>query len=131
MAVTPYRVVSNLVALVSLVSVIMAHEEEKIELSEADISSDSMITLRDAAFKMAFDKGVFVSPVATTTMGTPRYMAKFRHQPPRYEWLSRVATTQGFLDRNGYYPSGLFKFVATLNDSNLSPANVQVEQIFV
>lgn len=109
----------------------MVEEDGKIELNEATINSDSMVELRNAAFKCAFDKGYFASPISSTTMETPRYMAKYSEPPLRYEWLSRVVTNGFRLDKEGYYPSGLFKFVVTMAKTGSAPADVQVEQVFV
>ncbi|KAL5969174.1 hypothetical protein TSMEX_003103 [Taenia solium] len=107
----------------------MAQEEDgKIELNEAEIDSDSMVALRDAAFKRAFDKGYFASPLSSTTMEIPRYMAKYAEPPLRYEWLSRVVTNGFRLDKEGHYPSGLFKFVVTVPKPGSTPSDVQVEQ---
>ncbi|CDS41555.1 expressed protein [Echinococcus multilocularis] len=109
----------------------MAQADGKVELNEAEIASAPMVTLRDAAFKFAFDKGCFASPLSSTTMESPRYMARYTEPPLRYEWMSRVVSSGSRLDREGCYPSGLFKFVVTMAKPNSAPSDVHVEQVFI
>ncbi|VUZ55913.1 unnamed protein product [Hymenolepis diminuta] len=69
--------------------------------SEIEFNSLQMVQLRDSAFERAFEDGYFKSPRASTTMDSPRYMAKILGSPMKYMWLSRVITTTGRLDEKG------------------------------
>lgn len=109
----------------------MTQSDSAVELTETECNSSQMARLRESAFERAFEDGYFKSPRASTTMDSPRYMAKIVGSPMKYMWLSRVITTTGRLDEKGVYPSGLFKFNVTMDSSNSTIAKVDVEQEFI
>uniref|UniRef100_A0A5K3FUB8 YolD-like protein n=1 Tax=Mesocestoides corti TaxID=53468 RepID=A0A5K3FUB8_MESCO len=112
----------------------MTTATDKLELSEEEIADDKMTALRTRALNLALQRRLFVSPASTTKMEDPRYMARSYHSNGaviEYEWISRVVTTDGYLDEDGSYVSGLFKFVIKLSAANSKVLDLTVEQIFV
>lgn len=109
----------------------MAHADGKIELTEEEINDPGMNRIRESALKMVFEKGILKSSPIATTMETPRYMAKLKGTPVRYEWVCRITTTRGHLDAEGVHPAGLFKFTVVTDGENKEPVQVNFEQVFV
>ncbi|VDD84233.1 unnamed protein product [Mesocestoides corti] len=86
----------------------MTTATDKLELSEEEIADDKMTALRTRALNLALQRRLFVSPASTTKMEDPRYMARSYHSNGaviEYEWISRVVTTDGYLDEDGSYVS--------------------------
>lgn len=109
----------------------MEKNDGKIELTELERNDPQMNHIRNAALEKAFEEGYLRSPREYTTMEAPRYMAKIQGSLMKYEWLCRFVTTKGDLDKEGVHPSGLFKFVLTMDSASSKPAKMDVEQIFV
>ncbi|KAM3180351.1 hypothetical protein ACTXT7_016454 [Hymenolepis weldensis] len=109
----------------------MEQNDGKIELTELERNDPQMNQIRNAALEIAFEEGYLKSPREYTTMEAPRYMVKIPGLPMKYEWLCRILTTKGHLDKEEEHPSGLFKFVLTMDSASCKPAKVDVEQIFV
>lgn len=109
----------------------MHPDSVKIELTELEISYPQMTEIRKSALQKAFEDGYLKSPPEATKMDPPRYMARIPGSPMKYEWQTRIVTSEGSLNDDGNYPSGLFKFLVTMDPTDSKPVEVEIKQIFV